>query len=70
MAEQTLEPPKEVTRVDGEWFYSERAPGDYVMRLGFDEMPKFPADPSDAATYPALSTEHPSLPASSVEIIR
>jgi penicillin-binding protein 1A len=61
---QPIEPPANVTQVDGDWFYSERAKGDYVMRLGFDEMPKSQTDPSDTANYPPLSTEYPSLPGS------
>ena len=62
---QPLEPPADVAQVDGDWFYSERAKGDYVMRLGFDEMSKSQTDPNDTAHYPPLTTEYPSLPASS-----
>lgn len=61
---QPVEPPNDVTLVDGDWFYSERAQGDYVMRLGFDEMAKSLTDPQDTANYPPLTTEFPSLPAS------
>ena len=70
VAEQKLEPPKDVTQVEGEWFYSERAAGDYVTRLGFDEKPKAQSEPSDTPSAPPLNTGYPSLPASSAEINR
>lgn len=68
--ETALEAPKGVTQVDGGWFYSERAKGDYVMRLGFDEMAKSQLDPNDQANYPPLATEYPSLPGPPVETHR
>ena len=68
--ERNLEAPTDVTQVDGEWFYSERANGDYVMRLGFDEMAKSQLDPNDRAHDPPLATENPSLPGPPVETHR
>ncbi len=62
--EQRLEPPKGVSQVGGDWIYSERAKGDYVMRLGFDEAPKSSIDPNDSINYPPLTTEYPSAQSS------
>lgn len=62
--EQRPQPPKDVSHVNGDWIYSERAKGNYVMRLGFDEAPKSSSDPNDLINYPPLTTEYPSAPAS------
>lgn len=70
VAEQKLEPPKDVTQVEGEWFYAERAAGDYVTRLGFDEKPQAQPELIDISNAPSLHTGYPSLPASSAEINR
>ncbi len=67
---QALEPPKDVTQADGDWFYNERAKGDYVMRLGFDEAPKSATDPTDSANYPPLTTDYPSVPAPAPEPLK
>ena len=47
-------PPKDVALVDGDWFYTEHASGDYLMQLGFDQILTSKARP-DEPSRPALT---------------
>ncbi|MFN9749538.1 MAG: penicillin-binding protein 1A [Burkholderiales bacterium] len=43
--EKTYAPPKDITLIEENWFYTERAAGNYLRQLGFDEMPASQAKP-------------------------